>query len=117
MSPSTDGGETWDLEGTILSATEDPYSTNALKLTLSLDGQTVYAYGTRSYGRPDQGFGEGQNEAVFCHSIDGGHTWSDPRVVPTTGNCALEVSYGITALASGRLLAPARVREMQAIWA
>ena len=66
-----DGGETWQLEGTILPATADPYATNALKLTLSLDGRTVYAYGSRSYRKQDEGFGEGRNEAVFCRSSDG----------------------------------------------
>ncbi len=40
---STDGGETWEVEGTLLPRKEG--STNALKLSLSADGRTVYAYG------------------------------------------------------------------------
>ena len=104
---SQDGGETWQLEGTLLPPTDDPYTTNALKLTLSPDGQTVYAYGSRSYRKPDEGFGEGRNEAVLCRSEDGGHTWSAPQVIPMPVDCALEISHGITALPSGRLLAPA----------
>ena len=104
---SRDGGETWALEGNILAQGSNPDTTNALKLSLSRDGQTIYAYGSRSYPKPAQRFGEARNEAVFCTSIDGGHTWSPPRVVPMPGECPLEITHGILALSSGRLLAPA----------
>ena len=89
---SRDGGETWALEGTILAQGSNPDTTNALKLSLSPDGQTIYAYGSRSYPKPAQRFGEARNEAVFCTSIDGGHTWSPPRVVPMPGDCPLEIT-------------------------
>ena len=75
---STDGGESWTVEGTILDVTTDPDTTNFLKLTISPDGGTVYAYGQRSYrkvGAPKQ-----RDEPVFCTSTDGGHTWSAPSV-------------------------------------
>jgi hypothetical protein len=104
---STDGGETWMLQGTILQSTKEPYTTNALKLTLSNDGRTIYAYGLRSYGKPKETFGEGRNEPILCCSTDGGRTWSSPEVIPMPGDCPLEISHGITALSSGRLLAPA----------
>ena len=104
---STDGGETWTVEGTILARTEDPITTAALKLSISADGGTVYAYGSRSYREPDQRFGEGRSEPVVCRSTDGGRTWSGPRVVPMMGYRKLEISHGILATSSGRLLAPA----------
>lgn len=104
---STDGGETWVLEGTILPPTEEPHTTNALKLTLAPDGGTVYAYGSRSDRPPGGKFGEGRNEPVLCRSTDGGRTWSQPQAVPMPCDCALEISHGALALSSGRLLAPA----------
>ena len=51
-SRSTDGGRTWQVEGTLLPATADPESTNYLKPSLSPDGRTIYAYGARSWGNP-----------------------------------------------------------------
>ena len=101
---STDGGRTWTMEGTILPRTED--STNALKLSLSADGKTIYAYGSRSYRGHDEKFGEGHNEAVLCTSTDNGKTWSGPQVVPTGNHKTTEISHGILPLKSGRLLAP-----------
>lgn len=102
---STDGGETWQREGELLPATVDPPSANYLKLSLSADGKTVYAYGTRFWGPPEQGFGERRGEAVYCTSTDGGHTWSGPQVIPMP-HCPLEISHAILPLSSGRLLAP-----------
>ena len=102
---STDGGETWTVEGTILPGTDE--ATYALKLSLSPDGKTIYAYGARSFRRPGEKFGEGSNEPVFCRSTDRGHTWSPPQTIPMLGHRTLEISHGILPLASGRLLAPA----------
>ena len=104
---STDGGETWTVEGTILHPTSDPPTTNALKLSISADGQTVYAYGSRFYPGTVQRFGETRNEAVFCRSTDGGRSWSVPEVVAFPFEGALEISHGILPLSSGGLLAPA----------
>lgn len=104
---SRDGGETWELEGTILEPTAEPRTSNFLKLTLSPDGKTIYAYGARMFRSPGEGFGDGQNEAVLCTSSDGGRTWSAPTIVPMPCDCALEISHGALPLSSGRLLAPA----------
>ena len=110
---STDGGETWSLEGTILAPTTDPRTTAALKLSLAAGGQTVFAYGARSYPAAGQGFGHIRNEPVLCRSTDGGRTWSVPSVVPMPADCPLEISHGALPLASGRLLAPAATLPAQ----
>lgn len=103
---STDGGKTWRLEGTILPMTASPKTVNHLKLTLSPDGKTIYAYGSRSYLDRAKRYEQGHNEPVFCRSTDGGRTWSAPQVVPLPHPYALEISHGMLALSSGRLLAP-----------
>ena len=104
---SRDGGTTWALEGAILPPTDDPYSTNALKLSTLRDGSTLFAYGSRSYRKPGEGFGKGRNEAVLCTSTDEGHTWSEPQVLPVPYDCPLEISYSAAVLSSNRLIAPA----------
>lgn len=104
---STNGGRSWTLGGTVLEPIRDPVTSNALKFTLSPDGRTIYAYGSRSYKKPNLKFGEVPNEAVLCHSKDGGHTWSQPRIVPMPQGVSLEISHGALVLDSGRLLAPA----------
>ena len=102
---SCDGGRTWSLEGTLLPA--ETNSTNALKLSLSADNRSVYAYGSRYLHYSGGKFGESENEAIFCKSSDEGRSWSSPRVVPMLGHKNLEISHGILCLKSGRLLAPA----------
>ena len=108
---STDGGETWEVEGTLLPRKEG--STNALKLSLSADGRTVYAYGSRHFTRATKVFGDSENEPVFLRSSDGGRTWSGPRSIPMNGHRKLEISHGILPLRSGRLLAPAATLDSQ----
>ena len=108
---STDGGRTWNVEGTILPRVDN--ATNALKLSISADGETVYAYGSRSYREEGTRFGEGHNEPVLCTSTNGGRTWSEPTVVPMMGYSPLEISHGALALQSGRLLAPGATLESQ----
>ena len=102
---STDGGSTWRIEGTLLPHSIDPPSANFLKLSLSPDGRTVYAYGTRYWGDPHGEFGKRRGETVLCRSTDGGQTWSQPQVIPMP-DCPLEVSHSLRPLPSGRLLAP-----------
>jgi hypothetical protein len=106
-SRSTDGGLTWKREGELLPRGEHPTSTNFLKLSLSRDGKTIYAYGDRTYGDPGEHFGDPRrHEAVFLTSTNGGRHWSAPCVIPMPTS-DLEISHGILPLASGRLLAPA----------
>jgi sialidase-1 len=109
-SRSTDGGRTWQGEGTILAATSEPESTNFLKPSISRDGRTIYAYGSRLRRSTHDGFGGRPTEAIFVTSIDGGRTWSEPAVIPMPTD-RLEISHGILVLESGRLLAPAATIE------
>lgn len=102
---SKDGGLTWKLEGELMPPTIDPPTANYLKLSLSVDGKTIYAYGTRYWGRFDDKFGERKGEALFCVSTDDGRTWSAPQTIPMP-DMPLEVSHSIRPLTSGRLLAP-----------
>ena len=100
---SVDGGESWELEGSILPPTTNPVTSNSLKLSLSPHGVTIYAYGARSFKDAD---GMERRDPVFCQSTDGGRTWSPPRVVSKPAEVRVGISHGILALASGRLLAP-----------
>jgi hypothetical protein len=104
---STDGGRTWSLEGTILPLDSDTGQANFLKLTLSPDGKTIYAYGAVCDSDISIGFGHRPTRAILCRSEDGGRSWSEPSAVPMPFDCPLEISHGALALSSGRLLAPA----------
>ena len=54
---STDAGRTWTVEGTILPASQQPPTSNALKLYVAPGGRTIYAYGSRFHAETDRGFG------------------------------------------------------------
>jgi hypothetical protein len=114
LSRSTDGGRTWRRDGTILTATTDPVSTNLLRVSASPDGRTVYAYGQRSFVGATSGFGERRSEPVLVTSSDAGRTWTAPSRIPMPSDL-LEISHGILALPSGRLLAPAATIEPEHI--
>lgn len=104
---STDGGKTWSLCGTILPPDREAGRANMLKLSLSPDGNTIYAYGSWITDNAELQFGSGRDSrAIMCRSTDGGQSWSPPSDVPFPGDCPLEVSHGILPLKSGRLLAP-----------
>ncbi len=105
---STDGGLTWKVEGQLLPPTTNPITANALKLSLSADGKTIYAYGTRYVGTLDDRYGERVGETLFCKSTDNGRTWSAPSLVPMP-DCPMEISHAIRPLASGKLLAPGAI--------
>ena len=114
VSRSTDGGRTWRRDGTILAATTDPVSTNLLRISASPDGRTVYAYGQRSFIGATAGFGERRSEPIVVTSTDAGRTWTAPSRIPMPSDL-LEISHGILALPSGRLLAPAATIEPEHI--
>ena len=104
---STDGGRTWTLEGTILPPDPDKGKANFLKLSLSGDGNTVYAYGALCDDDISKPFGQRATRAILCRSEDGGRSWSEPSPIPMLRNAPLEISHGVLPLNSGRLLAPA----------
>jgi hypothetical protein len=104
---SSDGGTNWSHGGTILAPTAGSNLRNHLKLSLSADKKTLFAYGSRHDRKPGQVFGEYFSEPVFCTSTDQGATWSAPRVVPLPREGNFEIAHGILPLSSGRLLAPA----------
>jgi hypothetical protein len=105
-----DAAGTWTVEGTLLGATDDPPTSNFLKLSRSTSGDVLYAYGARSSQVDNTVFGERVSEAILCRSTDGGRSWTAPEVVPMP-TAALEISHGVLALPSGRLLAPAATIE------
>ena len=109
-SRSTDGGRTWQHEGTLLAATSDPETTNFLKPSISRDGRTIYAYGSRLRASTHDGFGGRPTDAIFVTSSDSGRSWSEPTLIPMPTD-RLEISHGILVLESGRLLAPTATIE------
>ncbi len=108
-SRSTDEGQTWKWEGTILPPTENPATTNYLRLSRTRDG-TIIAYGQRTYvSEKEMEWGTGRNEPIFCLSTDNGHTWSPPRIIKSEQKGPFEISNPIVVLHDGRWLAPAAV--------
>lgn len=106
LSRSVDGGWTWRKEADILPVSTDPPASNFLKLSRTVDGATLYAYGSRSEDIDGLAFGSRPASAILCASPDAGRTWSAPTVVPMPTDM-LEVSDAALVLPSGRLLAPA----------
>lgn len=104
---STDGGRTWVWEGVILPPTQDPATSNSLRLSRTGDG-VVLAYGARKRAKPGKVvFGKDSNEPVLCRSHDAGRSWSDPQTIPTDVPGPFEISNPVLVLADGRWLAPA----------
>lgn len=103
---SSDGGRTWTQKEVILPTTENPRTTNHLRLS-STPGGTVLAYGAREY--PPDGEDERKhrpNEPVFCTSVDGARTWSAPQVISHALDAPLEITNPIVVVSDGRWLAP-----------
>jgi len=111
---SSDGGMTWNTEGVLLPASPEDNLANFLKLSLSHDGRTVYAYGAVIDSDISKPFGQRDARAVLCKSHDNAQSWTSPLSVPMGVDCALEVSYSVVALPSGRLLAPAATLASEA---
>ncbi len=110
---SKDGGYTWRLEGTILPADNETKLKNHLKLSLSANKKTIYAYGSRHRRKTGQVFGDYFSEPIFCASVDEGLTWSAPQMIPLPREGNFEIAHGLLPLASGRLLAPAATLPAQ----
>lgn len=104
---STDGGQTWQVEGRLLPPDRSRGMANFLKLSLSPDGKTIYAYGAEIDNDVSKPFGQRAARAVLCQSTDAGRSWSPPSAVPMGVDCPLEVSFAALPLNQERLLAPA----------
>ena len=63
-----DAEATWTVEGTLLAATDDPPTSNFLKLSRSVAGDVLYAYGARSRQVENTVFGERMSEAILCRA-------------------------------------------------
>lgn len=106
LSKSTDGGLTWERAGSVCAATTIPPSANCLKLSLSNDQKTLYAYGARIDGPPEEDFGDRMMSPIFCKSEDLGLTWSAPVDIPAPINCPWEISDRLLVTQTNRLIAP-----------
>ena len=91
LARSLDAGRSWQPVGTILPPTQEPFTTNHLKVTLAPDGETLLAYGARMYRTIGETFGEGRNEAIVLRSTDRGQSWSEPLVLPNPDDCPQKV--------------------------
>jgi len=105
---STDNGQTWTNAGTLMPRDDERGMANFLKLSISPDGETIYAYGAEIDADNSNKIDNRETNALFCKSTDGGHTWSLPRPVDlgVDCDCDFEISFSALAHSSGRLLAP-----------
>jgi BNR repeat-like domain len=104
---STDGGNSWTVEGTILPHDENNKIGNFLKLSLAKDSKTIIAYGSDISTDLEVQFGNRNSKPLFCTSTDNGKSWSRPNRVSMGVDCPLEVSCKMVVTSSGRFLAPA----------
>ncbi|MFZ0635258.1 MAG: sialidase family protein [Candidatus Acidiferrales bacterium] len=112
ISRSRDNGRTWTLQGRLYDSSRLPVPTNdSLKPTALSSGKLI-ATGYRYLRRdPEQGiaipetngFQPGENLVSF--SDDGGHRWTEPRVVPRKHPELIETSGPSIETQSGELLA------------
>ena len=111
---STDGGESWELQGELYPGTSDRLTSDAVRLTALPDGEIV-AFMVRCdrTDHPDEGLASHENmgfvptELLLLRSSDGGRTWSDPEPLePPLVGPAFELCCPITPLSDSRWLLP-----------
>lgn len=103
---SNDGGRTWENQAVILEGTEQPLTSNHLRLSRASDG-TIVAYGQRDYHQMAEGKRKKiKGEVVICRSSDEGRTWSEPQVVSVQLPGPYEISNPVVFASDGRWLAP-----------
>jgi sialidase-1 len=111
---STDGGETWQLEGPIYPGTRDRLTSDQVRIT-AFPGGEVVAFMVRHdrSDHPEEGLTNHENlgfvptELLILRSADYGHTWTEPEtVVPPVVGPAFEHSSPIVQLKDGRWIWP-----------
>ncbi|MHB9025775.1 MAG: sialidase family protein [Armatimonadota bacterium] len=111
---SRDGGERWELEGTLYPGTPDRLTSDASRIAALPDGEVV-AFMVRHDrgGHPEEGLGNPETlgfvptELLLLRSADGGHAWSDPQpIIPPLAGPSFELCSPITPLSDGRWLLP-----------
>ena len=114
---STDGGETWQLEGRIYPGTADRLTSDACRIT-ALPHNEVVAFMVRAdrSAHPDEGLTNPENlgfvpvELLIVRSTDGGHTWTEPQALtPPLIGPSFELCSPITPLRDGRWLLPTHI--------
>ncbi|MEW6749437.1 MAG: sialidase family protein [Candidatus Latescibacterota bacterium] len=114
LARSTDGGETWELEGGIYPGTGARLTSDACRLT-ALGGGEVVAFMVRHdrSAHPHEGLanpatlGFVPTELLLLRSADGGRTWSAPSpLMPPLVGPAFELCAPVTPLRDGRWLLP-----------
>lgn len=111
---STDGGETWMLEGPIYPGTPDRLTSDSVRITAFPGGEVVAFMVRADRGEhPDEGLANHENigfvptELLLLRSRDYGRTWGAPEpITPPLVGPAFELCSPITPLRDGRWLLP-----------
>jgi sialidase-1 len=111
---STDGGETWQLEGRIYPGTKERLTSDCCRITALPSGEVI-AFMVRAdrTGHPDEGLtnektlGFVPTELLILRSQDFGHTWSEPKLLePPLVGPSWELCSPIIVLKDGRWILP-----------
>lgn len=111
---STDGGETWQLEGPIYPGTPGRLTSDGSRLTALPDGElVVFMVRADRSEHPDAGLTNPDNlgfvptELTLLRSRDFGHTWCEPEPFrPPLVGPAFELCCPITVLSDGQWVLP-----------
>jgi hypothetical protein len=113
LARSTDGGETWTLEGPLYEPPTDRLTTDTCRITRMPDGEIVALAAIFDRSDPEEGLtnhetlGFVPTEFVLFRSKDEGRTWAGPEpIAPPLVGPAFEICCPILPLAHGRWLAP-----------
>ncbi len=112
LARSTDGGQTWNLQGPVF-PNPPGRPTNSL-VRLALTSRGLIGFGGLLYrDDPEEGFVNRQTfgyvpvDLIQLWSTDRGHTWTEPEIIkPPLKSPAWEVCHSVLELPDGRLLAP-----------
>jgi hypothetical protein len=112
LARSADGGHTWSAGVPMWPHHATAYSIFGAISPASANGELLYL-GARYFidepGEPNWSEATGglkQNELFWAHSIDGGHTWSEPHVIPMPIPGSAEAPAPMWVTLRGRWLVP-----------